>query len=184
MKNYLRLGSDQIFLAVMIGMLAGLVGVAVQHSGRMAHPHNTHTGIGQWLYRHYSDELDQAHSLLNVEWVVTRIGTDDVHLAANDRPITLKLERETGRILSYDGCGMVSGSYKTNGKKYLKLDCSSDGANACDRQAQRDAFLTALKRVDTFMQQGDMLILMEGKDPLITLTPAYLAEPMVKQVSN
>lgn len=184
MKNFLRIGSEQVYLALMTGFIVGMLSVVVQNHGNMAHHRSSHMGLGQWLYQYYGTIPHQAHNLLNVEWVITRIGEEDIHLAAQDKPLTLKLERESGRFVTYDGCSVASGAYRTNGKKFLKLECDIEAATACDRQQQRMAYLDALKRVDGFIQQGDLLILMQGKDPLLTLTPAYLAEPTVKQVSN
>ncbi|WP_290541307.1 META domain-containing protein [Alistipes sp.] len=100
--------------------------------------------------------------LAETEWQLIQLGGKTIK--PQEGKFTVTLLAEGNRVTGTGACNNLTGSYKTDGKRTLKIESLGSTKMACPDGETEDAFIQMLESVTHYDMDGPMLLLLsDGK---------------------
>ena len=96
--------------------------------------------------------------LAGTEWQLIQLGGKAVK--PEEGKFTVTLLAEGNRLTGVGACNRLTGAYKTDGKRTLKIGPLAATMMACPGMEQEDAFTKALEATTHYDMDGPMLLLL------------------------
>ncbi len=105
--------------------------------------------------------------LENTYWRLTRLGSAPVVVAERQREPGLVLHRENHRVAGSGGCNRLMGGYALEGQTLRFSQMAATKMACADGMQQEQAFLEALRNVETWKVIGEHLELSDSKGVML-----------------
>ena len=109
--------------------------------------------------------------LVGTEWQLIQLGGKAVK--PEEGKFTVTLLTEGNRLTGVGACNRLMGTYKTDGKRMLKIGPLASTMMACPGMEQEDAFTKMLESVTHYDMDGPMLLLLSDGE----LRAVFQAKP-------
>lgn len=111
------------------------------------------------------------------EWHLVELQGKAIPFTGEAAPNMIFLKQES-RVAGHSGCNRFSGGYRTgtiiNGLTPLNFSPLMSTRMACvdpARNTLEQSFISTLEKVDAYAVQGELLVLYQGKEPLLKFKP-------------
>ena len=96
--------------------------------------------------------------LVGTEWQLIQLGGETVR--PEEGRFTFTLQAETGQLVGTGACKSLSGSYKSDEKRSLKIGPLAATRMACPDLKREQAFIEALESATHYDMDGPMLLIL------------------------
>jgi len=112
--------------------------------------------------------------LTNTRWMLRTLDNEEVRTQPGQRALFLQFEQESGNnsVFGYSGCNTFSGGYLADGAR-LSFDGLASTRRACRDGQLEDRFLSALQQTQSYLIQGNWLILFATASEIATFEAWY-----------
>ena len=116
-----------------------------------------------------SPRLSPDHSWGERKWVLFEIKGNPVQLSGTDKDAHLVFFAADKRYGGSGGCNRINGVYFINKNNKLNFGETASTKMLCPDQAFENNFLTALKTIDNYTLEDNIMSLKHGKDVVMKL---------------
>jgi heat shock protein HslJ len=116
-----------------------------------------------------SPKLTPDHSWGNRKWVLMELSGFPVQVSGTEKDASLVFNAAEKKFYGSGGCNRINGIYTITGKGAMSLGNTASTMMNCVDQAFEDRFIAALKTVNGYSVEDNILLLKSRKNVVMRL---------------